>query len=303
MAFRLIRRPQTQLVTEALARKFAEMESVNNERALKRIRIENYKKLLHQGLFLPVRWACATCLETGGIYRVNGNHTSHMLLEVFPFPSNFYAIVEEYECETLADMNRLWSNYDSKDQSRTNGEINKIIAGGDETIKNISGKILNLAASGMAYHLWKDDMWNKRRHSVMERAELLIENPKFVVWLNDLLRKGRTEESRGDSWPLKRVPVVAAIFGTYTRDSGTAYDFWTDVKNGLGKSGCVTRLLEKWLLSTRLKVNDTGRGRGNRLAGDKTFYIVCLKHWNAYVNGRRPKAINYEPGEDIPNIA
>src|SRR4051812_22803639 len=111
MGWKLTGRPKTQKVTKALAKAFVDMEAAPHDRPLSERRLQVYEKLLYMGEFRPVTWASAYCVETGETYRVNGKHTSIMLsgLEVLP---DFFVTIEEYECDTLQDVAKLYSTFD-----------------------------------------------------------------------------------------------------------------------------------------------------------------------------------------------
>ncbi len=127
MGWKLISKPQTVRVTKKIAKEFAEMDPAPHDRPLSERRLQVYQRIFTDGGFRPCTWAKAICEETNGIYRVNGKHTSTFLsgLETLP---EYYVTIEDYQCDTLEDVARLYATFDSKMQSRTASDINMSFA-------------------------------------------------------------------------------------------------------------------------------------------------------------------------------
>jgi len=184
--FTLLGRPKTHKVTKALAKQFAEMEPAPHDRLLSERRLQVYQRLFAEGTFRPCTWAMAHCKNTGEVYRVNGKHTSIMLSGLENLPE-YYVTVEEYDCDTLEDVARLYATFDSKMMSRTTNDINMSFASTVRELVGISRKTINVAVGGMSYHIWQGGFGN---HQPAERAELLLEHTPFVQWLHVLFLEG-----------------------------------------------------------------------------------------------------------------
>jgi hypothetical protein len=111
--YQLKGKPVTQRVTKKLAAEFAEMDPAPRDRPLSERRLSVYRSLWSRGLFRPCTWARAYCAETGGLYRVNGKHTSTLLAGLSEIPE-FYVTVEDYQCDTLEDVAHLYGTFDSR---------------------------------------------------------------------------------------------------------------------------------------------------------------------------------------------
>ncbi len=241
MGWVLKNKPITQRASKTMAKEFAEMDKVQHERPLSERRLQVYERLFRAGMFRPVTWAKAFCQETKGWYRVNGQHTSNLLSEWKDKLPEFYVTIEEYECDTLEDVAKLYSTFDSKMQSRNANDINNSFA---STVPELAG---------MTYHLWGADSYSKQP---AERAELLLEHPEFVIWLDTILGSGgpganMREEDRGGSKHIHRAPVIGAMFGTWQKAKGAATEFWTKVRDETDSSpGMPTRKRESVELAT-----------------------------------------------------
>ncbi len=289
--WQLVNKPKTLKVTKSLAKEFAEMDPAPHDRPLSERRLQVYQRIFKAGGFRPVTWAKASCKETGGTYRVNGKHTSILLSGLDAMPE-FFVTIEEYSCDTLEDVVKLYSTFDSKMMSRTASDINMSFAATIPTLSAISQRIINLSISGIAYHIWQEQMWLKQP---AERAELLLEHPEFILWLEDLLVR---ESPRSNH--MRRYPVVAAMFATHQKVKGPATDFWTAVRDETGsKPDVPDRRLAKFLTGTG--VNSGSGVKRARISNPREFYVKCLHAWNAWRKGE-PTNLKYYADKDVPSI-
>lgn len=295
MTWRLLGRPKTQKVTKALATQFAEMDPAPHDRPLSERRLQVYQRLLKDGSFRPVTWASALCVETSGVYRVNGKHTSTMLAGIPTLP-DFYVTVEEYECDTLEDVARLYATFDSKLMSRTTRDINLSFAATVNELIDISDKTINIAVSGMAYHIY-GLQWSKTQPA--ERAELLLEHSDFVVWLGDGILG--TPNDRATGYWLFRQPVVAAMFATWSKAKAASTEFWKAVREETGpKPDLPDRKIAKYL-STHALGTGSNKGPTVRRADHREMYVKCLHAWNAW-RRKETTNLNYYPTADVPAV-
>lgn len=295
MAWRLTGNPKTQVVTHTLANKFATMDPAPDDRPLSEVRLKVYEKLIKEGHFRPCSWAAAYCRETGGTYRVNGKHTSTLMAGLdAPLP-DLYAVIEYYECDTLQDVSRLYATYDSKMQSRSASDIYRSFAGCVPGLKDVSGRIIDRAPTAIWY-AWKQDSY--RSTQPQERAEVLLDHPDFVMWVDSLIGGG----GKGNGH-LRRMPVMGAMFLTYQKSPKIARDFWEAVRDETGETpGLPDRKLARWLM-----INSSGV-RGQKVSinsrfriKDREFFVKCLHAWNAFRNGETTN-LNYHPNAEIPSI-
>lgn len=294
----LIGTPKTMRVTKKLATQFAEMEAAPQDRPLSERRLQVYEKLAKEGGFRPCGWASVFCKETGGVYRVNGKHTSTLFsgLDLESLPSPLYAVVEEYECETLEDVAKLYSTYDSRLQSRNASDINRAFAACVPELVGVDSRSINLVISGISYHFHLD---NYHRIQPAVRAEQILEHSGFAIWLfNSLGLSG----SHNTHTHLKRVPVVGAIFGTYRKAQGDALAFWTAVRDETGATPTLPdRKLARFLLTNVSdKASHTDKSSRYR-TGSREFYVKSLSAWNAWRQGVQTD-LKYFANAKVPTI-
>lgn len=155
-------------LTMALAKEFRDMKSVKREREIGEDRLKNLAKLLEQGMFFTPEWG--KCQLDGEVYRVNGNHTSHMLTACFQahnggldeksqwlfdtilskkgggwhctspddlpqVDEGFVKVrVDHFKAETRKDLMDAYARYDSKKSARTTAHLLNIHIGEHEDL-------------------------------------------------------------------------------------------------------------------------------------------------------------------------
>lgn len=271
------------IVTKKLAEEFRDMTEVPGERALKEHRLQVYRNMFLENTFRPCTWASAYCEETETTYRVNGHHTSVLLVElVDKLEYKYQVYVERYSCPTMADVSELYATFDSKDGVRSSGDINWQYAQSIPALKGtVVARTVDKVASGMAYHLWKAASYNM---NPADRAGLLAEHTDFVLWYDALLKSDKDDPTRGTHKHIDKVPVVAGIFGSYQKCQSRALEFWKLVRDGTVNRPHPARVLYDFLKDNSVN-NGNGARKVNR-ATTKEFYIQCQRSWNAFREGR-----------------
>lgn len=279
MSWTLTGHPKTQKITKSLAEKFANMDPAPHDRPLSEIRLKVYEKIIVAGGFRPVDWAAAFCKQTGSTYRVNGKHTATLTSGMdLDAVQDLYAVVSYYECDTLEDVARLYSTYDSKTQSRTVNDINQSFASCVPQLEGVDSRTINLCTGA----IWYSSILETYKHMQQaERAEALLEHHDFVVWVYELL--GRNTSSKSKVAHLKRMPVIAAMYSTWNRAPLVAKRFWEAVRDETGaRPEEPTRKLAKFLLLNST-LNMRGDGKPGRYrVKEREFFVKSLHAWNAY---------------------
>lgn len=295
MGWKLVSSPKTYKATRKLAERFATMDPAPKDRLLSERRLQVYEQLLGRGEFRPVTWASAYCEETDGTYRVNGKHTSVLLSRANPLPE-LYVTVEEYACDTLEDVARLYATFDSKMQSRTANDIYRSFASCVPELDIVSQRVISLSIGGVWYAQYQDNYTTNR--SAAERAEAILEHHDFALWAYQVFPGGAKPASH-----LLRLAVFAAAFATYQKSKEAATQFWLAVIEESGtKADLPDRKLAKYLLTHfSAKGGHQGAKSMRYRVGDREIFVKCLHAWNAW---RRGEATNlqYYAEADIPAV-
>lgn len=284
---------KTQRATPSLAKEFVEMDAAPHDRPLSERRLQIYQKLAAAGQFRPCTWAKAECIETGGIYRINGKHTSILFSGLSPMPELFVTI-ENYQCETIEDVGRLYATFDNKLSSRTSSDINASFAAVVPELKDISRRMINIIVTGLSVEKWGVLYWHTQPQ---ERAERLLDNPEFVIWANSILCGDRGESKEYKH--IHRGGVAAAMAITYAKSKKAATEFWTAVRDETGpRPETPDRKIARWLRDIR--VNVAPGAVASRKAALREILVRCLYAWNAFRRGDDVQIIRYSEQVKIP---
>jgi hypothetical protein len=277
MGYELIGPVKVLPLTKEAARRFRDMDGVPSDRNLSVPRIEAYRKIASLGMFRPLQWATAVCAETSGTYRVNGKHTSTLFAEDgVEIPDGLIAVVEHFKCDTMEDLAKLYSTYDSRSMVRTTNDINKSFAAVDEDLSEIPVGIVSLCVTAIAYT--KHGASYTQRPAA-ERAEALFEpqNKQFVRWVAEMV-VGK------DARHIKRSPVVSAMYDTWRKSHKASTEFWKAVRDHSGESPVLPdRKIGKYLLTRTVNTGNGGRkNMGGSACAPREMYVKCLHAWNAW---------------------
>lgn len=290
MAWKKIEQPKVCKLTHRLANEFAGMTPAPNDRPLSAIRSKRLESEIVDGRFRTCEWASAYCEETKQTYRVNGKHTSTLFSQLNgEAPKDTYIIVERYHCETVQDVAALYATFDKRDSVRTPADINLAFAACDERFVAIPRRILQLAVTGMAFSQWETSYMSR---PCEVRAALLLEHPEFVLWLADIMLGVDAIKY------LRRGPVSAAMFATWSKDREQATKFWTLVRDASHESPQhVTRVLREHLIENPLRAAGNSRGP----TGVRAMYVRSLHAWNAWRKGSKAR-LKYAPEDPTPTV-
>lgn len=299
MAWKLKEPPKQLTITHELAEEWSRLEPVGQDRPLSPQRVNGYETLFKAGKFRPVEWSKVYVLETQKWYRVNGKHTSTMFsaIPLREYPKAF-ATVSCFEADTLLDAAHLYSTFDSKRQIRSKSDTNRAYACLIPEFAAMSDRFVDLMVSGIHFHITPyTGAGPQASVSDDEKAARLHENIEFVVWAHSII-----EPRNSMTMPLHRVPVVAAMRGSWLKAKAVSTEFWTAVRDETGPTPqSPDRQLTKWLM-LHFSMNRGGMKSHEvkRLRADqREFYIRCIKAWNFYRAGETSKII-YGLNDKIP---
>ena len=281
---------ETVKMTVGLAREFHRMKAVPNERPLSTNRLTKLKAKVQNHGALPFRWGRAEVIETGEVYRVNGQHSSQML-NTNPEMINdkMFVTVEDFLCDTMKDLADLYGQIDSSESSRTAGDINFSYAAVTDGLCNCNKRVINLAVTALSWEAWGEQYTRTPKE---DRARLMDGDPDFVLFL-DAVRRDLVQE---DWRILKRTPVAHAMLSTWRKNKREAGKFWRLVGDGSGpNSKSADRVLNKYLMKTGVTTGRPKAAKGiARVEGPQTMYARCIVAWNAWRRGKTTSLRVYE---------
>lgn len=299
MGWKLIGCPKTTLVNPGLVEEFSTMDAAPGDRSLSERRLLVYRKILAMGQFRPVTWASAACNSTNNTYRINGKHTSIMLSSIRPLPV-FYVTTERYQCDTLQDVANLYGTFDSRLMARTTADINQAFAATIPELTDIPARLISLTVTAAAYLKWGEQA---KGIPAQERAEELVDEFPFTVWLHKLFPSSAGKRTSGASsyYHLVRGPVVTAMLETWRKAPRKATDFWAAVRDeSAPDKDDPTRVLGRWLIRVTLaKGGITSADKTKTLVDFREMYSRTVTAWNAWLKGERT-VLRYYPNADVP---
>jgi hypothetical protein len=273
------RNPKYVRLTRALAKAHQEFEESPGNRDFSADRLKRLCHEIFEGRFRHPVWALCYCKQTKKWYRLNGNHSSQLFLnltdeEIEQNGREIFIAMEWYECDTLDDVAILYSTFDSKLNGRVQGDTNKSFAKTNDLLKDTPMSIVNRCGSALS--MTEGVEYSTLNHT--DRGALLVKHSDFVVWAHELF-------SRGASYAhMDRAPVFKAMYLTFKQNPRVAREFWSLVREG-GPAATNYGKLYKFLLSKHLS-NRPGKANSDRIS-TTDCYEKCIFEWNAWCSKNR----------------
>jgi hypothetical protein len=268
-------------LTPELADQFRNLEASPTERALDESRVRHLQEKAEAGQLVTFNWSTAKLGER--TLRMNGQHSSKMLCDLNGnFPKGLKVHLDTYEVDSPAALAILFRQFDDRKSGRTPGDVSGAYQGLYSDLHDVARASAKLAAEGVAYYRTKveglpapngDD-----RYSLFGEIGL----HGFVRWIGELITIKTPE--------LKRPTIVAAMFGTFSKNENEARKFWAEVARGgvEYEDNHPTTVLDAWL---KTAIENKGQRRELKPAH---FYQSCVFAWNAYRDGKTITSIKFD---------
>lgn len=294
--WRAIKREEVTATTE-MAKQIRDAEPWKYDRPTNTRRLDFLLDRLVAGEFRTCEWALAYCKEDGRTYRVNGKHTSTILAEMDSSVNSPKVVYTKYECETLKDVGDLYNTFDSNENIRTMLDAAQSVSASDPRLAGVFKTNLTLAIASIVYAKRGETAYQGLPRS--QRADLLLEEIGFTIWLDHLL-----DHANNGNRYLAVMGVGAAMYLTFKKYPKLSEEFWMEVRDGLNPNPeAPSRKLQRWLLT------GTTAGRAERYAHKRDrgkdrreLLVRCIHAWNAWRKGTSTN-LNYYEDADIPSIA
>jgi hypothetical protein len=212
------------LLTRELALEFANMTPVDGERPFKEGRLEYLKMQLEKGTFFGVQWDKGIERGTDKLYRLNGQHSSHLLADLDPdhFPQGLFATVTTWEFDAQ-DKPTIFDYFDNPRSARSNTDKMNTYRVEHSDLADIDLDLLVHTVNGVfAYNagLGKDGV----RIPPRDRGVYLKEPGyrQFARWLHSF------KDSR-NKWLLGQAGITAEMLAAYNKSESIASEFWGNV--------------------------------------------------------------------------
>lgn len=220
--FRLVKSTTLPLTAE-LAEKHRTMAASPTERALDPARVKMLKERAAAGQLTSFNWAIAKFGDQ--LFRMNGQHSATMLGDLNGgFPKDNFVHLDEYEVRSKDGLAVLFRQFDNRKSGRTPTDVSGAYQGLYDDLAGVNRAAAKLAVEGVAF--FQKHVIGKPAPTGDDIYTLFgdIDLHAFIKWLGDLMSIKTPE--------LKRVPIIAAMYGTYDINADAADKFWQLVARG-----------------------------------------------------------------------
>jgi hypothetical protein len=237
------------------------------------------KDRVSRGLAVSFFWAVAD-MPLGGRttrLRMNGNHSSWALSELLregALPPDLAIHMDTYAVPDRDGAVLLFRQFDSRKSSRTKEDISGAYQCFQEAIRRCDRRTAKLAVEGAAWY--RREVQGIAVPSGDELYDLFNEERLHpFILMADRIIDDKCRE-------LKRVPIAAAMYGTFLDDSKRAEEFWRLV--ALGSKRAVADAASD-LDEELYRIKNVKECKEHVSSGD--LYGKCAKGWAAYIDGTR----------------
>jgi hypothetical protein len=269
-------------LTKDRAYKFLELKTFQGERQVNERHVQHLYNAWVSGRFMWEHVIIATCECEGTTYRLNGQHTCwvRVNIENDGVDANVREIV--YRVKDQANLRALYSTFD-QNKARTQQHIIRALLVGTPTTADIWPSVIGNLASGLRFYLYEKETQDV---STADVAELI--SGKY----SDLFKQvGLFYQNHYDTYfPIRRKAVISAMFATFDAAPQKSQEFWGPVCDALGfiGKGDARWQLRKFLDSHHQSKASKGVRLGRTTGGyvsDEDHYRICIQAWNRWRKG------------------
>lgn len=275
-------------LTKKRAVEILELDTFKGERPVNEHHVQALYEAHRAGRFMWEHVLIGLCQLDGRLFRVNGQHTCWMRLNIDD--ENIIVRQITYRVTSEQALHDLYCTFD-QGKSRSAGHISAILLS-DIAGPTIWNSALNTLSGGLKFWVFSEDR-EKRRIRPQDMATLIGGKYRDLF-----LKVGEFVQSMWDTdKACRRISVVAAIFATFDSAPQKALDFWTPVFSGLNLE---SKTDPRWQLRRYLSEHGHGSGAKSVVTQEDTFR-VCVSAWNKWrtgeqvVQGLRPTEKRLKP--------
>ena len=281
MSFRFLpEKTRTIAITTRIALEHSSLKKLPGERQIVQKRLSDLRQAIKVSRQISFKWAKAKILESGDVVCINGQHSSFLLSGYEEIPSNCFAIIEEYECDTINDAIELHAQFDRKISTRTSKELHLVAQLNDPEFCVLDRQKFKFAVSALVW--WHVGWGYQNKTSDTDKIAIAKKEKDFVVWACNHIGKDKTAV---------RVGVFYAAIKTYRDDRSKAELFWDEVQTGSNPNiDSGSRQLQKILWKNSSVFSKTKNSSERGLTAQK-FAEICLSAWENWKKNKNIKNI------------
>jgi len=267
LGFRLLR-SEVKERTRELAEEFRNLEPSPTERELNPSRLRHLRQKAEDGRLISFHWASA--VMNGKRLRMNGQHSSTMLCELNgDFPKGLRAHIDEYEASDPNGLAMLFRQFDDRKSGRSSSDVAGAYQMLNPELQGVPRPVAKLGIEGVVF--WRRHIMGAPVRSGDDQYSLFDETGlhDYLIWLGDIFSIKTPE--------LRRPPITAAMYATFTTTESAARQFWATVAAGGDgfEDNAPATVLDAWLKAAK-------EGEMKVEPKPAEFYQGCIYAWNAY---------------------
>ena len=279
-SYQLVKSEVRDLMRE-LAEEFRNLDPSPTERELNPARLKHLKMKAEANQLVTFHWSVARLGEKR--LRMNGQHSSNMLCGLNGlFPKGLKAHIDEYEVPNKASLALLFRQFDDRKSNRSPGDVASAYQGLYDELHGVPKGPAKMAVEGAC---WYDRNVEGLPPVSGDDQYVRFGEPGlhgFIRFVGELFTIKTPE--------LRRQTIVAAMYGTFTKNEPEARKFFAEVARGGEEytENAPSTILDAWLKAMAEK-----RGAKTEVK-PANLYQGCVFAWNAYREGKTISTIKFD---------
>jgi hypothetical protein len=240
-------------LTPELAEEFRNLEPSPTERELNPARLKHLEMKAKARQLVTFHWSVARLGEKR--LRMNGQHSSTMLCGLNgDFPKGLKVHIDEYEVPNKPSLALLFRQFDDRKSNRSPSDVAGAYQGLYEELHDVPRGPAKMAVEGAC---WYDRNIEGLPPVSGDDQYIRFGEPGlhgFIRWVGELFTIKTPE--------LRRQTIVAAMYGTFTKNEAEARKFWAEVARGGEEytENAPSTILDAWLKAMAEKRGGKNRG-------------------------------------------
>ena len=269
-------------LTRKRAFDFLEAEPFEGERLVREGHVQHLYDEVCAGRFVWHHVMLALAMLKGRTYRINGQHTCWMRVNIPESQDPGKCMVRQivYEVPDEDGLRGLYSTFD-RNAPRTAQHIGRVMIMGHECGANLPPTYIGGLIAGFRV-FWCGNANNahlRGRMSVDEIVGLIGKNYGQLFGAVGLFYQAHAREA---AW-VRRAAVLGAMFATFEKSVELSNEFWTPVVSGIGlpEKNDPRYQLRRWI---ETHTQSSGNALGVKTSTEEN-YRVCVNCWNKWRSG------------------
>lgn len=256
---------------------FLELKTFNGERAVREGHVQYLLDQLCSGRFVWHHVMLASAILDGQEYRINGQHTCWMRVNVpdklEPISSHVRRIT--YHVDSEENLKALYSAFD-RAAARTATHLGTVQLLDTEATREIPKSLIGKLVQG--FKVFFSEEYRTSGIRIDETTALIQKN--YAQLFNIVGRYFQIHYN--DCHWIKRAAILGAMMATFEKNVKASDEFWGPVFCGIGLE---KRMDPRWQLRRFCEGHAHTIVRGQNKISQEDLFRVCLNAWNHWRNG------------------